>query len=282
VRARDRVVAHELFHLWNGGAFDLDSPDVKWFAEGVTEYYALRALEAIGRLSAEAMADELAGGLDRLRGNPWADSSLAALGHGYDADPRAWTATYAKGALAAWMLDLRLAESGGLDPVVRSLAGAGGRPDLRARLAAAGGGAAAGLVDSLSGARFAPAVGAELAAHGLRLERRRSTDLTLGLRSFRPGTTEVLDLDPEGPAAEGGVRAGDRVVAVRGRPVGDLAALSDALAGGAGGAVRVRLDRQGETMDVAIVPSHALVTRVVEASRPGLASQRPAPGELRR
>jgi predicted metalloprotease with PDZ domain len=282
VRARDRVVSHELFHLWNGGAFDLDSPEIKWFAEGVTEYYALRGLVTVGRLSPGAMADELAGELDRLRGNPWADSSLAALGRGYETDPLAWTATYAKGALAAWALDLRLADVGGLDPVIRSLVRSGGRPDLAARLAAAGSGAATGLLDSLSSPRFEPAVAAELAAHGLKLERRRSSDLTLGLRFFRPGTTEVLDLDPEGPAAQGGVRVGDRVVAVRGRPAGDLAALSDALSDAGSGPVLVRLDRRGRRVDVAIAPGRALVTRVVESSRPGLASQTPAPGELGR
>jgi predicted metalloprotease with PDZ domain len=281
-RSLARVVSHELFHLWNGGGVDLDAPELRWFTEGATEYFGLRALAATGRVAPLQMADDLAGSFDRLRGNPWADSSLAALGRGYDSEPLAWSATYAKGTLAAWALDLRLAGAGGLDSLLRELVREGRRPALAARLAQAGGGVAAGLLDSLSGRGFEAAVIAELAAHGLRLETRRADLLTLGFRFFRPGTTEIVDLDPQGPAARVGVREGDRVVEVGGRTVDDLAVLAEALADAAGGPVPVGLERRGQRLAVRIPPARAVVTRVVATPRAVMASRLPPPGELPR
>ena len=279
-RSLPRVVSHELFHLWNGGAVDLDAPELRWFTEGATEYFGLRALAAAGRAPIWQVADDLAGSFDRLRGNPWADSSLAALGRGYESEPLAWSATYAKGTLAAWALDLRLARCGGLDSLVRELVRAGRRPPLAEQIARAGGGVAAGLLDSLSGAGFATAVTAELAANGLRLETGSAGWTTLGFRFFRPGTTEVVDLDPRGPAARVGVRGGDRVTEVAGRPVGDLAALAEALADAGSGPVPVAIERDGRRRVVRIPPDHAVVTRVIPAPRAVMASRLPAPGEL--
>jgi len=45
------MIAHELFHFWNGRAFVNASPREGWFAEGFTEYYAWKALHTIGAIS---------------------------------------------------------------------------------------------------------------------------------------------------------------------------------------------------------------------------------------
>jgi predicted metalloprotease with PDZ domain len=280
-RSLDRVVAHELFHFWNGGSINLDAPEMRWFAEGVTEYYGLRALSAAGRLPAERLVDEIAGSFDRLSGNPWADSSLASLGTGYSRDPQAWSATYAKGLLAAWTLDLRLARAGGLDVLMRDLVLRGGRPDLRQETERIGAGDLSSFLDSLSRGPLRPALEVQLAARGLRLERRRTETWTLGLRFFRPGTTEVMDLDPEGPAARLGVQVGDHVVAVNARPVEDLAALAEALSDARTTPIILLLWRRGHPVRVALEPEPALATVVAGTENPaGMASRHPAPGEL--
>jgi predicted metalloprotease with PDZ domain len=278
-RSLPRVVSHEMFHLWNGGAVDLDAPELRWFAEGVTDYYGLRALARIGRLTPDELGQDLAAYLDRLRGNPWADSSFAALGRGYPKSPLAWSATYSKGALAAWALDLRLAPRGGLDPLVARVVRGGVRPDLAAELGAEGEHAAA-LAESLSGPRYEAALARELARHDLRLSRGPSRQMTLGMRFFRPGTTEVVDLEPDGPAARFGVRRGDRVVEVNGKPIDDLAVLSQALFDSPGGAVRLRIERGRRRFDVSVVPVRAVTTRLIGPVGATMATRLPAPGEL--
>ena len=280
-RSLPRVVAHELFHFWNGGAVDLDPPSMRWFAEGVTEYFGLRALEATGRLSPARFADELAGACDRLRGNPWADSSLTSLGSGYARDAQAWSATYAKGLLAAWAVDLKLASLGGLDALMRDLVRHGRTPDLRAEGARLGAAGFAAFLDSLSGPDFTPTLNGQLASRGLRLGHRVSDTWTLGLRFFRPGTTEVLDLDPDGPAARHGIQAGDRIVAVNGRPVEDLAGLAETLSDARSPRITLQLARHGAPLTVTIAPEKQLVTVLHAMQSPtGMASQHPAPGEL--
>ncbi|HEV8479457.1 MAG TPA: PDZ domain-containing protein [Candidatus Eisenbacteria bacterium] len=280
-RSLARVVAHELFHFWNGGAVDLNTPSLRWFAEGVTEYFGLRALQVTGRMSADGLAGELAGSFDRLRGNPWADSSLTSLGTGYARDSQAWSATYAKGLLAAWALDLRLSQAGGLEAMMRDLVRRGRQPDLRAAGARLGAGDLAGFLDSLSGRRFNTTLAGELAARGLHLGHRVSGSWTLGLRFFRPGTTEVLDLDPDGPAARHGLRVGDRIVAVNGHAVDDLAGLADALADARTPDITLQLARAGAPVRVTLSPEKQTVTVLRTTQSPaGMASQHPAPGEL--
>jgi predicted metalloprotease with PDZ domain len=247
----------------------------------VTEYFGLRALEVTGRMTPARLADEMASSCDRLRGNPWADSSLAALGAGYSRDPQAWSATYAKGLLAAWALDLRLASAGGLGAMIKDLVLRGRTPDLRAEGLRIGAGDLGGFLDSLSGRDFTPTLNAELAARGLRLGRRLSDTWTLGLRFFRPGTTEVLDLDPDGPAARHGIQAGDRIVAVNGQPVDDLAGLAETLSDARSPAVKLQLARHGTPLTVTIAPEKEFVTVLHATQSPaGMASQHPAPGEL--
>lgn len=54
----EHLFAHELFHHWNGGVMEAESPDrlVYWFLEGFTDYYALRILYESGYWSATTYA----------------------------------------------------------------------------------------------------------------------------------------------------------------------------------------------------------------------------------
>ena len=280
-RSTWRVVAHELFHFWNGGALAYPLPDDRWFLEGASDYYGLRALAASGRLSLGDFADELALAYDQLEGNRWADSSNVAVSRAAGDDAAATTAAYAKGALCAWTVDLRLAPRGGLEGALRASTGASPARPIEAHLRSWSGALLGGLLDSLSGPRFRGALANELRANGLRFERVPAGRLTLGLRSFLPGTTEILDLDPRGPAYRSGVRAGDRIVAVNGRPVRDLAALAEHLADARGESLDLGLERESGVERLRVAPAPAYRRRVVPFVEPRLmAKTEPAPGRL--
>jgi hypothetical protein len=51
----DRLIAHELFHLWNGRSFNDNEADLnRWLLEGVAEYAALLSMVAISGVPTEA------------------------------------------------------------------------------------------------------------------------------------------------------------------------------------------------------------------------------------
>jgi membrane-associated protease RseP (regulator of RpoE activity) len=66
------------------------------------------------------------------------------------------------------------------------------------------------------------------------------------------GTTRVDVVD--GPARAAGVRDGDRVLAVDGRPVADFADIRRLVAAGGGGPVALRLERDGRETTVSVAP----------------------------
>jgi membrane-associated protease RseP (regulator of RpoE activity) len=66
------------------------------------------------------------------------------------------------------------------------------------------------------------------------------------------GTTRVDVMD--GPARAAGVRDGDRVLAVDGRPVSDFADIRRQVAAGGGGPVALRLERDGRETTVSVAP----------------------------
>lgn len=45
------IFAHEFFHLWNGKSINVAETTEDWFKEGVTSYYTLKALHALGEIS---------------------------------------------------------------------------------------------------------------------------------------------------------------------------------------------------------------------------------------
>jgi len=74
-----------------------------------------------------------------------------------------------------------------------------------------------------------------------------------------PGSSEAA------PAAAAGLRPGDRILSVNGRPVEDFGDLHDALAGTAGGTVKLTYERGGQQTTVDIKP--ATITRDGQTAR---------------
>ncbi len=81
--------------------------------------------------------------------------------------------------------------------------------------------------------------------------------VAIGLQINTNRISEVVPTAPNGakaPAAAAGLRAGDRVVEVDGRAVGDFEALRSAFAGTAGRSVRLVYERDGKRHETTIVP----------------------------
>jgi predicted metalloprotease with PDZ domain len=139
------LVAHELFHLWNGkrlrpavlGPFDYTRENYTrelWVVEGITTYYTELMLRRAGIISAARYLDKLGEAISRFQTLPGRQvQTLEAASfdtwikfYRPDANsPNSSISYYEKGALVALLLDLRIrATTGGkrsLDDVMRRL-----------------------------------------------------------------------------------------------------------------------------------------------------------------
>ena len=78
----------------------------------------------------------------------------------------------------------------------------------------------------------------------------------LGLRPWRPSLPPVIDaVEPDGPAAAAGLRPGDRVRAVDGRPVEDWEDFVRVVRASPGRTLRLEIERAGRRLEVALVPA---------------------------
>jgi predicted metalloprotease with PDZ domain len=153
------LISHEYFHTWNVkrlrpaefGRYDYTRENytrLLWFFEGFTSYYDDLFLLRCGLIDTARYLRLLAKTVTAVLATPGrrvqsvAAASFDAWVKYYRSDentPNATISYYAKGALVALALDLRLRESGGsLDDVMRRLwAGSGGGPVDEAGIAAA-------------------------------------------------------------------------------------------------------------------------------------------------
>jgi membrane-associated protease RseP (regulator of RpoE activity) len=79
--------------------------------------------------------------------------------------------------------------------------------------------------------------------------------------------TECTAADPPSPAAQAGLRPGDRVVSFNGTPITSYGQLSGLIRANLGGEARLVVERGGETVE--LVPVHTAVTAVPDTLDPG-------------
>ena len=100
----------------------------------------------------------------------------------------------------------------------------------------------------------------------------------IGLRPWRPEIPPVLArLLADGPAAQAGLREGDRVVAIDGEPVAQWLELVERVRGAPGRELRFEVMREGARLEVAVVPETAQ-ERGETIGRIGVGVAEPAPG----
>lgn len=242
------VVAHEMFHAWNAKRlrpaelvpYDLlraQPSRALWITEGLTEYFANRALLRSGRRSRadwlRHVGDDAASAVEAQRGDTSLEDAAELAWQPPDEGAGDWDAYYTRGHLVALALDAAMfAESGGrhrLDEAVRALLGAadaagGVLPVDTATLARAIDALVPGVgKKALAWARMpdeTAQLADALAAVGLTLSIARSKPHAVaGFAAERDGSgLRVVSVGEDGPAGLAGLRGGDRVVSFDGAP----------------------------------------------------------------
>lgn len=241
------VIAHEMFHAWNARRlrpaeqvpYDFMRPQPArslWITEGLTEYYAHRAMYLSGRWTRARYFERLGEEATRAvvsatRGTTLEDDAEAAWQPSDDiaADPDSY---YARGHLAALGLDATIrANSDGkrsLDDVLRNLLDSADRAGgvlaldgalLSRTIAQLAGEASAAAVAQLTRAPNEPdRIALALQRIGLNLSIEAVPARTqVGLAVEPDGNSlRVALVAPGGPAALAGFRAGDRILLIDG------------------------------------------------------------------
>jgi predicted metalloprotease with PDZ domain len=121
------VIAHEMFHGWLGEAIPQQDPEMLWFTEGATTWYAARMLTAAGVWTPDHSRAVLEARLERdYRLSPLkSQMSISEAAKEVMASPEQVRFAYAGGVNACMNLDQWLAELTGktrpLDQVLRHL-----------------------------------------------------------------------------------------------------------------------------------------------------------------
>ena len=238
------LIAHESFHLWNGGDGVLAYADyeVLWLSEGVTDFYAQKNLLRAQLIDDEEMLEEMAGKYLRLNVSFLRDMPLPDVGSQYFEDPGARSLVYTKGALAGFLIDTYLQSTTGglesLDDVVRTLAESRNNvergekyrnDDVLGALETVGGAELVKLFQDFSSGDYRRALESVLDLAGYRIERVAEPGYTLGIYDLggrlQPATVRALDR--EGAAFGAGVRRNDVILEMDGRPIRDRRALEE-------------------------------------------------------
>jgi predicted metalloprotease with PDZ domain len=248
------LMAHEYLHLWNVKRLvpaELVRPDLErhthttslWVAEGWTAYYdellPLRARCWARDRFLKTLGEQLDTVLERpgARLQSVTESSYHAWTKLYVRDENwvnAGTDYYAHGALLAWCLDLLIRrhapDSDGLDTALRSLwrdfgtTGRGYSPaDVVAAVSAAAGTDLQAFFDAHVTGLALPDVDDLVGVVGLEIQRPVPDDAAPHLGVQTSDTDDGVTIDAvlrDGPAWQGGVTGGDRLLAIDGLRVG--------------------------------------------------------------
>ncbi len=121
------LLAHEMFHDWNGHAIRLAQPERAgyWFSEGFTDFYARRLLQRAGLLSLEDHARSWNEKFSAYATNPERNSPASRIQEAFWSDRDVGNLPYQRGDLVALLVDEAIRRrSGGaqsLDDLVREL-----------------------------------------------------------------------------------------------------------------------------------------------------------------
>jgi len=129
-RSRGRLahlLAHELFHNWNGRKIDRREPErlVYWFSEGFTDFYARRLLYRAGLLDLSDRLALLDATSTQYHTNPFRRAPNSKIQEAFWTDEKVRALPYQRGALVAHLVDDRIrADSGSkrcLDDLIHAL-----------------------------------------------------------------------------------------------------------------------------------------------------------------
>jgi len=309
------VAAHEFFHLWNVKRIrpaSLDPVDYAkeqytralWFAEGVTNTYGSYTLVRTGIWSKEQFYADLADQITELESRPashWQSaeqSSLDAWLEKYSLyeQPEYSVSYYTKGQVLGDLLDILIRDRTGnaksLDDVLRLMntnfaqQGKTYRDSLDVQLTSetiAGGSFEEFFRQYVAGTDAFPYEQIlALAGLGLRTVERRKAVLGFAMEHDPNGLFVISTVDSEGPAAPGGLRAGDVIISWNGGQMPRRVArwLQEQRAGDP---LKLRVRREGKeiSLEFRLGESKETVYEVIEISHAGDKARRIRQGMLR-
>ncbi len=129
-RSRRRLVhllAHELFHNWNGRKIDRKEPErlVYWFSEGFTDFYARRLLYRAGLVDLGDRVAQLNATSAQFHTNPYRGARNDKIEQAFWSDEKVRELPYQRGALVAHLVDDHIQKTTrgekSLDDLVRAL-----------------------------------------------------------------------------------------------------------------------------------------------------------------
>lgn len=118
-----RLLAHEIFHTWNGDRTERESPEalVYWFTEGFADYYARRFLLQAGLITPQEYLDDLNANLKEYFSSSMRMLPNQALVDGRSGGRELQRMPYRRGDILAHQLAVMADENGlSLDSAVRS------------------------------------------------------------------------------------------------------------------------------------------------------------------
>jgi predicted metalloprotease with PDZ domain len=271
------LYAHEIFHAWNVKRlrpadlmpyrYDRRQPTPwLWVSEGITDYYADLAQVRGGTTDVPGFYALTAGKIAEIGATvPFSleDASLNAWIHVRDGTEQSY---YPKGSLAGFMLDIAIRDASdnhaSLDTVMRELyastygkgRGFTGADWWGAVQRAAGGRSFADFEARYVDGRDPYPWPTVLATIGLRVVTDSAPRLGIQTVGDSTGAVRVASLDPTGPAAMAGVRAGDRLLSVGDVKVSDnmfpLTFRARYATRPAGSALPLVIERDGKPMTI--------------------------------
>lgn len=272
------VTAHELFHAWNVkrihpkvlGPFDyLFEPRTKalWFSEGVTSYYAALTLVRTGIWSQQRFLKHLAEQIERLQSNP--DRLKTSV---EEASWRIWErgyrhpgiSYYNKGELLGLLLDLeiRASTSGrrSLDDVMRLLNWWYARrsvgfeeTDLERAVSAVAEADFSSFFDRYVAGTVELPYAEAFAAAAYEVSIDSTWAPTIGEVVFVGGDRRVIRVEEGSPADNAGLRRGDRLVSLAGKPIQSYAQYDSTVAAlTIGSEVPLKVRRQDVSLELIV------------------------------
>ncbi len=121
------VLAHEMFHHWNGNLITLAQPEQRgyWFSEGFTDFYARRLLRRSGRIDDAEFVKELDEKVEHYLLSPVVDAPSSRIEAEFWTNHDVQSIPYERGDVIAMFVDAKIREASGgarsLDDLMRSM-----------------------------------------------------------------------------------------------------------------------------------------------------------------